>query len=142
LAGSHAVKMLRRGKEITRTARACRQAASSLCTWPDFIFPPLLSFRLPLLPTRMAPFSLLCLSVFLLTPLSLAQGPIHIPLVRRSSIGARSFDYVSEAERLRDRYGYTRSNETTKRATGAIPIINQVCRYCSCLSSQLNHLES
>lgn len=91
----------------------------------------------------MAPLSLLCLSVFLLTPLSLAQDPVHIPLVRRSSIGARSFDYVSEAERLRDRYGYTRpSNETTKRATAAIPIINQVCRLMLVSVIPTNHLES
>jgi len=110
-------------------ARFVAKQPPLLCTWPEFIFPPGPTspfLRLPLFPPRMAPLSLLCLSVFLLTPLSLAQ--IHIPLVRRSSIGARSFDYVSEAERLRDRYGYTRlSNETTRRATAAIPIINQVC---------------
>lgn len=75
----------------------------------------------------MAPLFLL-LSVFFLPPLSLAQDPVHIQLIRRYANQARSIDYVAEAERIRDRYGYSRiSNETKKRATAAIPIINQVC---------------
>lgn len=77
----------------------------------------------------MAPLSLLCLPLFLFSSLSLAQGPIHLELVRRNNLEGRSIDYAKEAERLRDRYGYPNSNTVSgrgKRAVSPIPMTNQV----------------
>lgn len=78
----------------------------------------------------MALLTLLCLPLFLLPPLSLAQGPIHLELVRRNNLEGRSIDYAKEAERLRDRYGYgTTISSRGKRAVVPIPMTNQVsCR--------------
>lgn len=77
--------------------------------------------------------SLLSLPLFLLPWLSLAQDPIHVQLHRRNKLPARSINYAAEAERLRLRYGFSKPSNATlsgrgKRATAAIPIINQVCR--------------
>jgi len=75
----------------------------------------------------MIPLSLISLPFFLLPWLTLAEDPIHIELQRRNSPQRRGIDYGKEAERVRHRYGYGSPSGRRRRATGSIPVINQVC---------------